>query len=102
MRLKGKSQIDRAIGQRLRAYRLAAGMSQTAVGDHLGVTFQQIQKYEKGVNRLSGARLVAVMDLSRAQDGTSQGPYTFRDYSSRTYEDGLCHTVANGPNSLSQ
>ena len=42
MRLKGKSQIDRAIGQRLRAYRLAAGMSQTAVGDHLGVTFQQI------------------------------------------------------------
>jgi transcriptional regulator with XRE-family HTH domain len=63
MRLKGKSQIDRAIGQRLRAYRLAAGMSQTAVGDHLGVTFQQIQKYEKGVNRLSGAGLVAVMDL---------------------------------------
>jgi transcriptional regulator with XRE-family HTH domain len=63
MRLKGKSQIDRAIGQRLRAYRLAAGMSQAAVGDHLGVTFQQIQKYEKGVNRLSGARLVAVTNL---------------------------------------
>ena len=61
--MKGKSQIDRAIGQRLRAYRLAAGMSQTAVGDHLGVTFQQIQKYEKGVNRLSGARLVAVTEL---------------------------------------
>jgi transcriptional regulator with XRE-family HTH domain len=38
-------------------------MSQTAVGDHLGVTFQQIQKYEKGVNRLSGARLVAVTNL---------------------------------------
>ncbi len=63
MRLKGKSQIDRAIGQRLRAYRLAAGMSQTTVGEHLGVTYQQIQKYEKGVNRLSGARLVAVMNL---------------------------------------
>ena len=63
MRLKGKSQIDRAIGQRLRAYRLAAGMSQAAVGDHLGVSFQQIQKYEKGVNRLSGARLVAVTNL---------------------------------------
>jgi len=63
MRLKAKSQIDRAIGQRLRAYRLAAGMSQTAVGNRLGVTFQQIQKYEKGVNRLSGARLVAVTEL---------------------------------------
>jgi transcriptional regulator with XRE-family HTH domain len=67
MRLKGKSQIDRAIGQRLRAYRLAAGMSQAAVGDHLGVTFQQIQKYEKGVNRLSGARLVAVTKLLRVK-----------------------------------
>ena len=63
MRSKGKSRIDRAIGQRLRAYRLAAGMSQTAVGNHLGVTFQQIQKYEKGVNRLSGSRLVAVTEL---------------------------------------
>jgi DNA-binding XRE family transcriptional regulator len=57
MRLKGKSQIDRAIGQRLRAYRLAAGMSQTAVGDHLGVTFQQIQKYEKGVKSTVRRRL---------------------------------------------
>jgi transcriptional regulator with XRE-family HTH domain len=67
MRLKGKSQIDRAIGQRLRAYRLAAGMSQAAVGDHLGVSFQQIQKYEKSVNRLSGARLVAVTNLLHAK-----------------------------------
>jgi transcriptional regulator with XRE-family HTH domain len=63
MRSRTKSQIDCAIGQRLRAYRLAAGMSQTDVGDHLGVTFQQIQKYEKGVNRLSGARLIAVTEL---------------------------------------
>jgi transcriptional regulator with XRE-family HTH domain len=63
MNLKAKSQIDRAIGQRLRAYRLAVGMSQSDVGNHVGVSFQQIQKYEKGVNRLSGARLVAVTDL---------------------------------------
>ena len=38
-------------------------MSQSEVGNHLGVTFQQIQKYEKGVNRLSGSRLVAVTEL---------------------------------------
>jgi transcriptional regulator with XRE-family HTH domain len=63
MRSKTQSQIDRAIGQRLRAYRLAVGMSQSEVGNHLGVTFQQIQKYEKGVNRLSGTRLVAVTEL---------------------------------------
>ncbi len=63
MRLKATSQIDRDIGQRLRAYRLAAGMSQSAVGDHLGVSFQQVQKYEKGINRLSGASLAAVTEL---------------------------------------
>jgi transcriptional regulator with XRE-family HTH domain len=67
MRSKTKSQIDRAIGQRLRAYRLAVGMSQSEVGNHLGVTFQQIQKYEKGVNRLSGSRLVAVTELLRVK-----------------------------------
>jgi transcriptional regulator with XRE-family HTH domain len=67
MRSRTNSQIDRAIRQRLRAYRLAAGMSQADVGDHLGVTFQQIQKYEKGVNRLASARLVAVMDLLRVK-----------------------------------
>ena len=77
MRSKTKSQIDHAIGQRLRAYRLAAGMSQSALGNHLGVTFQQIQKYEKGVNRLSGARLVAVTELLHVKPeqllGTSGG-----------------------------
>jgi transcriptional regulator with XRE-family HTH domain len=67
MRSKAKSQIDRDIGQRLRAYRLAVGMTQADVGNHLGVSFQQIQKYEKGVNRLSGARLVAVTDLFRVK-----------------------------------
>jgi transcriptional regulator with XRE-family HTH domain len=63
MRLKAKLQIDRDIGQRLRAYRLAAGMSQSVLGNHLGVSFQQVQKYEKGINRLSGASLVAVTEL---------------------------------------
>lgn len=40
-------------GRRIRALRLAAGLSQTEVGDALGITFQQIQKYEKGTNRVS-------------------------------------------------
>ena len=61
--MKAKSQIDGDIGQRLRAYRLAAGVSQSAVGNHLGVSFQQIQKYGKGINRLSRTSLAAVTDL---------------------------------------
>ena len=49
--------IDRRIGQNLRDKRLAASMSQEALGDALGVTFQQVQKYEKGVNRVSASGL---------------------------------------------
>lgn len=50
--------IDLHIGQRLRAERLAAGLSQTELGTALNVTFQQIQKYERGSNRVSASVLV--------------------------------------------
>jgi DNA-binding XRE family transcriptional regulator len=49
--------VDEYIGARMRERRLALSMSQTDLGEKLGVTFQQIQKYEKGVNRVSAARL---------------------------------------------
>jgi transcriptional regulator with XRE-family HTH domain len=55
---KVASDIDKTIGHRLRSYRLAAKMSQTELGSFLDVTFQQIQKYENGKNRLSGSRLI--------------------------------------------
>jgi len=48
---------DLHVGQRLRAARLLAGLSQTKLGDHVGLTFQQIQKYEKGMNRIGASRL---------------------------------------------
>jgi transcriptional regulator with XRE-family HTH domain len=51
---------DIAIGARLRVARLAAGMSQSILAKQLGVSFQQIQKYEKGTNRLSGGTVMAV------------------------------------------
>ena len=50
--------LDVAIGARVRARRRMLGMSQTALGEELGVTFQQIQKYERGINRISGSTLV--------------------------------------------
>jgi transcriptional regulator with XRE-family HTH domain len=53
-------QQDVLIGARLRSLRKIAGLSQTQVGDALGVTFQQVQKYENGKNRLSGSRLITV------------------------------------------
>ncbi len=48
---------DEAIGMRVREARLAAGLSQEKLGDILGVTFQQVQKYEKGLNRIPAGRL---------------------------------------------
>ena len=49
--------LDEYIGQRLKARRTMMGISQTKLGESLGVTFQQIQKYEKGVNRISASML---------------------------------------------
>ena len=60
---KPATTIDIAIGARLRAFRVQRKLSQMAVGEALGVTFQQIQKYEKGVNRVSGSRLVGLCEL---------------------------------------
>lgn len=54
---KAATAEDIAIGEKLRACRALRGMSQTALGDAIGVSFQQVQKYEKGTNRISGSRL---------------------------------------------
>ena len=57
---KSTNSHDIEVGQRIRARRMAKGMSQTELGKLLGVTFQQVQKYEKGVNRVGAGRLVRV------------------------------------------
>ncbi len=49
--------VDRRIGQRVRSRRLEISMSQERLAELLGVTFQQVQKYEKGVNRIAASRL---------------------------------------------
>lgn len=49
--------IDRQVGSQVRARRQALGMSQSKLADAVGLTFQQIQKYEKGANRISASRL---------------------------------------------
>ena len=48
------NEIDIHVGRRLREARLAKGMSQEALGKALGISFQQVQKYEKGSNRIGG------------------------------------------------
>ena len=66
--------VDRRLGQRVRARRLEISMSQERLAELLGVTFQQVQKYEKGVNRIAASRLFAIsaaldMPVARFYDG---------------------------------
>ncbi len=56
-------EIDIEIGRRLRQARVAAGLTQTELGVRLGISFQQIQKYEKGRNRIGGGRLYKIARL---------------------------------------
>jgi transcriptional regulator with XRE-family HTH domain len=54
---KTASPVDKHVGNRVRMRRLMLHMSQTELGDALGLTFQQVQKYEKGSNRIGASRL---------------------------------------------
>jgi transcriptional regulator with XRE-family HTH domain len=62
MNQKSTTDTDRDVGLRIMALRKAKGLSQTALGTAIGITFQQIQKYEKGINRVGASRL---QDIAR-------------------------------------
>ena len=57
MTKKAPNPIDKHVGSRVRMRRMMIGMSQEKLGEKLGITFQQIQKYEKGTNRVGASRL---------------------------------------------
>lgn len=67
MDAKNPNVIDRHVGRRMRFRRKELKVSQEALADQLGITFQQIQKYERGSNRISAGRL---FELARALDTT--------------------------------
>ncbi|CAK02388.1 transcriptional regulator [Bartonella tribocorum CIP 105476] len=55
--------IDLLVGKRIRLRRKRLKMSQTTLGNALGISFQQVQKYEKGLNRVSAGRLMEISDI---------------------------------------
>jgi transcriptional regulator with XRE-family HTH domain len=74
---KSAEEIDRIVGQNIRIFRIAKRMSQTGLGESAGVTFQQIQKYENGTNRVGSSRLVKIaaalqVPVARLFDNTMQ------------------------------
>jgi transcriptional regulator with XRE-family HTH domain len=56
----GPDPIDVAVGARIRLRRVELGLSQTAVAEAIGITFQQVQKYERGTNRVSASKLTKI------------------------------------------
>jgi transcriptional regulator with XRE-family HTH domain len=66
---KSPNPVDQHVGRRVRMRRVLVGMSQERLGDALGLTFQQVQKYEKGTNRIGASRLqqiAGVLNVSPA------------------------------------
>jgi transcriptional regulator with XRE-family HTH domain len=61
--LRSADEVDAHVGRRLRQRRIALGISQEQLGTELGLTFQQIQKYEKGQNRISAGRLYKIAQI---------------------------------------
>jgi transcriptional regulator with XRE-family HTH domain len=62
--------VDVVVGENIRTARLVAGLSQTALGKACGITFQQIQKYEKGANRVGGSRLMQIAEALKVPAAT--------------------------------
>lgn len=60
---KGPSPRDVEVGRRVRVFRLQRNMSQEALGSRLSLTFQQVQKYEKGTNRIGAGRLQQIAEI---------------------------------------
>ena len=61
--LMKKDTFDQELGRRIRAHRLRLGYSQEKLGAMLGLTFQQVQKYEKGTNRIGASRLQQIAQI---------------------------------------
>jgi transcriptional regulator with XRE-family HTH domain len=63
MSTKSPNPIDKHVGSRVRMRRMMLSMSQEKLGDALGLTFQQVQKYEKGTNRIGASRLQQISEI---------------------------------------
>ena len=83
MSTKAPNPVDKHVGSRVRMRRIMLGMSQEKLGEALGLTFQQVQKYEKGTNRVGASRIQQISEIL-------QVPVSF------LFEGGPSGTIDNG------
>lgn len=81
--------VDIHVGKRLRLRRTILGMSQEAIGSVIGVTFQQVQKYERGANRMGASRLYDFAKLLKVPVS-----YFFEEYDGDTSFGGMAESSA--------
>jgi transcriptional regulator with XRE-family HTH domain len=82
--------VDRHVGSRVRMRRIMLGMSQEKLGEGLGLTFQQIQKYEKGTNRIGASRIQHIAEILQVPvsflfEGSPSSSAPFDEAPSPTY-----------------
>jgi transcriptional regulator with XRE-family HTH domain len=91
MTTKAPDPVDKYVGSRVRMRRIMLGMSQEKLGEALGLTFQQVQKYEKGTNRVGASRIQQISDILQVpvsflfEGGPGRGAEGFAEASSPSY-----------------
>ncbi len=63
MAVRKSGPLDAMVGAKIRMFRINRGMSQTALAERVGVSFQQVQKYEKGTNRVGASRIAQISEI---------------------------------------
>ena len=91
MQPKAPNEIDRLVGSRVREQRMKLGISQEQLAGELGITVPQVQKYEKGTNRIGASRLHKIASVF----GTSISSFFGRHDSSRAGEAGVTGAEAS-------
>lgn len=97
---KSPNPVDIHVGARIRLRRNMIGLSQERLGESLGITFQQIQKYEKGMNRVGASRLQAIANILNVpvtfffddMPGQSDDPRGFDEENETTYVVGFLNS----------
>lgn len=97
-KIKTPNAIDVAVGKQIRLRRNLLGMSQTTLADNLGITFQQVQKYEKGTNRVGASRLSHISSILAVPVafffGTAEGLVASEGGASRQESDEISEFVS--------
>ena len=105
--------IDRLVGNNVRILRLERGLSQSDLAERLGITFQQVQKYEKGINRIGSGRLARLsqvlgVSVGRFFQGSEAGtpadmpPEALTDLLARPYAIRMLKAMANVPSNAAR